>query len=117
MLNCELPEGRDYSWLIFVISLFIDKTDIKMVQDNNGNRFQESWLLDTMILTLTVKDACVLCLCFVSYFIGTHAVVKRQILAEKCYMAYCYKHQLDGKGEQKIVRQLFMVSQREMKNS
>ena len=28
-----------------------------MVQDNNGNRFQESWLLDTMILTLTVKDA------------------------------------------------------------
>lgn len=73
-----------------------------MIQDNNGNRFQESENHDAMILTLTVKDACVLCLCFISYFIGTHAVVKRQILAEKCYMAYCYKHQLDGKESKKL---------------
>lgn len=73
-----------------------------MVQETNGNRFQESRLPDTMILTLTVRDSCVLCLFLVSYFIGTHAVFKRQILAEKCYMAYCYKHQLDGKGEQKL---------------
>lgn len=66
-VKLQLLEGGDYIWLIFVISYSICKTDIKMIQDNNGIDFRNPgslmpWFWHSLF--------CVLCLCFVSYFMA-----------------------------------------------